>query len=165
MSKQLCKVWNEGPVTLSERFNGREIHIEPGEFVEMKRGDAVAFKSQFKPLVHDGEMNPIDASIKKVRVEGLYPAGGVAASNDLVDHATGQVAKTPEELAALQKASAHMLTDESKDLLAEKEKSSALMDENQALKAQLAQAQAAAGKRSPGRPRKAKDEPQGEPNS
>lgn len=117
------KVINQGSVDIHERFKGAEIKIPAGGSVEMDRDEAVEFASQYRPIITDGEKNPLPSGFKKLAFEpGLYGHQNQAAS-DLMCHATGKTAMNKAELQQMIKANAHLLADDAaKDALREEMK-------------------------------------------
>ena len=136
-----AKVWNDNldpraPNGIGwphkERFKEKLIEIPAGEAIEMDYEDAIEFKSQFTPILHDGEKNVLPSSYKKIRVERLADPATVVP---LVCHMTGKIAASPEELAKMNAEHIGQLDAESKKQL---ETAAALKAENDALKARLA---------------------------
>lgn len=137
----LVKVWNDNVHPHSENFKGSVIRIEPGKYVEMEHEDAVDFMGQFTPIVVDGGGNHDPRGYKKLRLD----APPVVAAVPLVNHATGQIATTPEALRAMLAESAHLRTTDA-------EAETALASENARLKAEIEALKAANAPRKPGRP-------------
>ena len=64
----LVKVWNDNEHIYREVFQGEQIIIPPGGFLEMERDKAVLFKGTFKqPIMIDGIQDP--HSYKMIRIE------------------------------------------------------------------------------------------------
>lgn len=64
------RVYNDNVHELRERFQGREICLAPGEYVEMNRDEMVLYKGQFKtPVIVNGVADP--RSFKKLRIEPI----------------------------------------------------------------------------------------------
>ena len=149
----LARVWNDNSYPHTEEFKGKVITIAPKESVTMDYEEAIEFKSQYTPIVTDGEKVPKQENKKMIRVEILGDAH--KAPLPLVCHATGKAAATESELRAMNAQHADMLADP---------ESAKKADDVEMLKAQLAEQSAqiqqllalAAEKQSkgPGRPKK-----------
>lgn len=66
----MYRVYNDNVYELRERFQGREIVLKPGEYVEMNRDEMTLYKGQFKtPVIVNGVPDP--TSFKKLRIEPI----------------------------------------------------------------------------------------------
>lgn len=101
-------VWNDNTFPHKEEFKGKIIEIGPKQSLKMDYEEAMEFKSQFTPVITDGEKIPLQEFKKIIRVEVL---GDAKANVPLVCHATGKTAANEEELKAMLAASADMLAD------------------------------------------------------
>jgi hypothetical protein len=91
----LVKVWNDNKYPHVEKYQGRDIEIGPGDFIEMDYDDALQFQGKFKPPMINGQGHD-PRGFKKIRVE----RPPVAKANPLMNHVTGQTAESSEELKA-----------------------------------------------------------------
>lgn len=146
------KVWNDNVYPFTEAYGKfKGLTIEPGAFVEMDEEEAAEFMACFSPIVKRGDGTDDPRYFKKLRKERLAPTV-LAAVDPLMNHVTGRVAGSPEELLAQARELAHL---RAHDAEAEKAATEALRAENAALAARLAAIEAKLGeKRGPGRPRK-----------
>lgn len=104
MSK--VKVWNDNEYPHEEEFKGEKIRIEAHQFIEMDWEEAVEFKGQYTPIKFLGDGQTHDPrGFKKIRVERPTV---LPFQEKLVNHANGQVAQSPEQLAAMVAQFAHL---------------------------------------------------------
>jgi len=141
----LVKVWNDNVHDHKEKFKDQEIVIKAGGFVEMEYEDAIDFRGAYTPILLDGEGNHDPRGFKMIRVE--QPDVLPFRDPGLVNHATGKVENTPEALKAALAAHEHLRV---KDEDAER----AIISENAALKARIAELEAAKTVNKGGRPPK-----------
>ncbi len=127
----LAQVWNDNVHPHSEVFKEKTITIAPKSFVEMDYDDAMEFKSKFTPIKTDGEKNPLPTGFKMIRV---VPLETPTVAAQLICHATGKVASSPEELAQMNAEHIGQLDADSKKQI---EQQAELRAENDALKARL----------------------------
>lgn len=66
----LVKVWNDNKYPFKQEYRGEMVEINPGEFIEMERDDAIIFKGMFYPPLVDGDGRQDPRSFKMIRVEG-----------------------------------------------------------------------------------------------
>lgn len=141
----LAQVWNDNVHPYKEVFKEKTIQIAPKSFIEMDFDEAKEFKSQYSPIVHDGEGNPLPTSYKMIRV---VPLKQDQRAEPLICHATGKIASSPEELAKMNAEHAGILEESSKKHVDEMAKMRAELDELRARNSELE------AKRGPGRPKK-----------
>lgn len=134
----LVNVWNDNTYPFSQEFKGNKITIPPKSSIEMDYEEAVEFRGLFSPVVKNTDGVPLPESYKMIRVE--RPAQPqVDPSANLVNHATGQRAATPEELQKMLETVAHMrVSDPDLDKAGTKEDVTALKTKNAELEARLA---------------------------
>lgn len=105
----LVRVWNDNVYPHEERFKGKLITIEPGQYIEMDDDDAQMFKGQFTQILKRGDGTFDPRSFKKIRVERLEAKN--VELNPLFHHATGKVAKTQAEFDSWQRQYKHLMVD------------------------------------------------------
>jgi hypothetical protein len=125
------RVWNDNDHPHSEKYKGDKLEIAPHGYIEMDQDEANQFLGQYTPIVRRGDGTPDPRFFKRLRIECL---GKKAATppNPLMFHATGQIAKSIEELKELQGHYRHLMIKEDGD-----EKLDGLAKENEDLKARL----------------------------
>lgn len=143
------KVWNDNQYPHTEKFKGKEITIQPGEFVEMEWEEAIEFKGQFTPIMVRGDGTHDPRSFKKIRVDRPDVMPFV---DETVCHANGQRAASHEELAALVAQFSHL---RASDPEAEKLAAKSANSEIAKMRAEIDELRSMlADKRGPGRPKK-----------
>lgn len=159
----LVKVWNDNTYPHTEKFKGKVISLQPGEYIEMDYEEAQELLGQFTPRVKRGDGTDDPKYFKMLRAE--KPAVSVVQDSALINHADGARAVTKEELAAMMAQYSHMRApiDPEGERLAALAKTSLadevgrLKSQNDILMERLAALEARSGgpvKRGPGRPRK-----------
>jgi hypothetical protein len=67
MKKDHVKVWNRGPITYKEEYQGQLIVIESGESIEMPRSKALHFLEQWRPFTKSGSLE--GQGLKPLQIE------------------------------------------------------------------------------------------------
>jgi hypothetical protein len=89
----LVKVWNDNKHVHVEKYQGKDIEIPAGKYIEMDYDDALQFQGKFKPPMITGQGHD-PRGFKMIRVE----RPPVAKASNLMNHVTGKTAASPEEL-------------------------------------------------------------------
>lgn len=100
------KVWNDNVHPHKEMFKDNLVEIPAKSCIEMEWEEAIEFKGQFTPIRIRGDGTHDPAGFKMIRVEA--PTTPIFKENDLVNHATGKVAATKEELQAMLEKFSHL---------------------------------------------------------
>lgn len=148
----MVKVWNDNDYVHAEVFKGNLITIPAHGHVEMDYVDACEFRGQYTPIKMITDGNPDPRAFKKIRVEN--PTSPIFKDQNVL-HATGQVASSAGELAALAKAFAALNPDavaRAEDGPAKEETVSKSQYDD--VLARLAALESQTEKRGPGRPKK-----------
>jgi hypothetical protein len=91
----LVKVWNDNKYPHVEKYQGKDIEIAAGKYIEMDYDDALQFQGKFKPPMINGQGHD-PRGFKMIRVE----RPPVAKANPLMNHVTGSAAGSEDELKA-----------------------------------------------------------------
>jgi hypothetical protein len=100
------KVWNDNVHAHREEFKGQMVEIPAKSFIEMDYEDAVDFRGAFTPPKIKADGTHCPTGYKMIRVE--QPTEPLFRETPLVNHATGQIAATQEELNKLLATVAHL---------------------------------------------------------
>ena len=100
----LAKVWNENKYPYREKFEGKDVEIEPGGYVIMNDKEAIRFKGTYAPPRVDGMGRPDPLYFKMLRLEEHNPANEpvvhVEPSKKFICQKDGQEFDSLEELEA-----------------------------------------------------------------
>jgi hypothetical protein len=66
-----AKVWNDNKWVYTEKFNGDQITIPAGGYIEMEYMEAVQFKGTMNSIIRDADGAPKAESFKMIRVEPM----------------------------------------------------------------------------------------------
>ena len=69
------RVYNRNTVALREQHKGKDLTIEPGEFVEMGRSEAVKFRGSYHPVVKNETHGQLRDSMKIVELVPITDSG------------------------------------------------------------------------------------------
>jgi len=113
------RVYNDNRFVHREAFRGEDIVIDPGEYIEMEREDAVLFKSQFFQPKYDKGGLQTHESYKMIRLQKIENQAPDVTHKEYRCHACAFTSQTKQGLATHVRAkhTGQMVDDDAREKL------------------------------------------------
>ena len=108
------RVWNDNKYDFRSKFRDKEVKIASGDYITMEYDDAKLFKYDYHPikLDHDGRQKAESFKIIRLELPKNGQEGVFGESDPLMNHATGEVATSAQDLEAQTNSQLHLMVDD-----------------------------------------------------